>query len=158
MIRTDARITGRRVVSGPRADIGARPLDEDVGDLGPAELLRRPLALAEQLDRERPTLVVVLSDHGEAFGEHQRYGHNTSPHDEMTHVPVVLHPRAMVPGALAASPDALRSLGDLYPIIARTLGLRLPAGTTWPGASSSNRGSDFVSRRGLNMAQDISTH
>ena len=47
------------------------------------------------------TLVVIGSDHGEAFGEHGRYGHNTSVHREMTHVPVVLHPRELVAGTVA---------------------------------------------------------
>lgn len=95
-------------------------------------LLARALEAWDDLGRSRPRLLIVLSDHGEALGEHGRYGHNSSVHREMTHVPVVFHPESMVPRSLAATPDALRSLSDLYPILAHTLGLSLPAGTLWP--------------------------
>ena len=95
-------------------------------------LVARALRAWDAMDRERPRLLVFLSDHGEAFGEHGRYGHNTSVHREMTHVPLVLHPRALVPKSVSTSPGALRSLGDVYPLIAHALSLRLPAGTTWP--------------------------
>lgn len=95
-------------------------------------LVERALQAWRMLGRDRPLLLVFVSDHGEAFGEHDRYGHNSSVHAEMTHVPVILHPAAMVPESIRETPDALRSLGDLYPILVHTLGLSLPSGTTWP--------------------------
>jgi arylsulfatase len=122
-----------------RGRLGSDPADQerlealyDGGLRRGDALLARALEAWDALGRSRPRLLVILSDHGEAFGEHGRYGHNTSVHREMTHVPVVLHPNDLVPSALAASPDALRSLADLYPILVRVLGLELPAGTTWP--------------------------
>ena len=47
-------------------------------------------------------------------------------------MPVILHPAEMIPESIRSAPDALRSLGDLYPMLMHTLGLRLPPGTTWP--------------------------
>lgn len=40
------------------------------------------------LDR---SVVVLLADHGEAFGEHGRVGHSSTPYIEMTHVPLTIH-------------------------------------------------------------------
>jgi arylsulfatase A-like enzyme len=45
--------------------------------------------LAERALLER-TIVVVTSDHGEAFREHGRMLHNTTLYDEMIHVPLVV--------------------------------------------------------------------
>lgn len=95
-------------------------------------LVERALVAWRALGRERPLLLVVVSDHGEAFGEHDRFGHNSSVHAEMTHVPVILHPAEMIPGSIQGATDALRSLGDLYPMLVHMLGLKLPPGTTWP--------------------------
>ena len=36
------------------------------------------------------TVVIVTSDHGDAFGEHGLYGHNYSLYDELVHVPLLL--------------------------------------------------------------------
>ncbi|MEM7349545.1 MAG: sulfatase [Acidobacteriota bacterium] len=38
----------------------------------------------------RDTVVIVTSDHGEAFGEHQHWGHNTHLYEELIHVPLVV--------------------------------------------------------------------
>lgn len=131
--------TGPDIVAFDEGRFGEDPADQarlealyDGGLRRGDALLARALRAWDALDRDRPRLLVVLSDHGEAFGEHGRYGHNTSVHREMTHVPVVLHPRELVAGSVAGSPGALRSLGDLLPLLVHSLGLRLPAGTTWP--------------------------
>lgn len=90
----------------------------------------RILERFRNLDRERDLVVVVVSDHGEAFGEHGRFSHQTTPYDEMLHVPVVLHPRARFAGA-ARAPDALRGLPDVLPLLLGALEVPLPE-TTWP--------------------------
>jgi len=95
-------------------------------------LVARVLRAWEGRGTGRPTLVVFGSDHGEAFGEHGRYGHNTTPYDEMVHVPMVFAPRALVPPSIVESADAFRSLGDLLPLLIGTLGVDLPAGSRWP--------------------------
>ena len=94
-------------------------------------LLRRALDAWRATGRSRPLLTVVSSDHGEAFGEHGRYGHNNSAHDAMIHVPLVLHPRSLVNG-LDAVDEHLRSMSDVLPLVLRTLDIGLPPGTTWP--------------------------
>jgi arylsulfatase A-like enzyme len=40
-------------------------------------------------DRGRPTVVVIVSDHGENIGDHGLFGHNSSLHDTLLHVPLV---------------------------------------------------------------------
>ncbi len=40
------------------------------------------------------TWVVITSDHGEHFGEHDRFGHGSSLYNEQTHVPLIAHPSA----------------------------------------------------------------
>jgi arylsulfatase A-like enzyme len=63
---------------------GIRFVDSLVGDLVDG------LAERGRLDR---TLLVVTSDHGEAFGEHGFHGHMVGLHAETLHVPLVLrHP------------------------------------------------------------------
>lgn len=37
------------------------------------------------------TLIIISSDHGEAFGEHGYYEHPRYLHDELLHVPLILH-------------------------------------------------------------------
>jgi len=51
----------------------------------------------EARDGFRDTVVVVTSDHGEQLGEHGLYGHGSSLHEELLHVPlVVLGPADLV--------------------------------------------------------------
>ncbi|MCK4271240.1 sulfatase-like hydrolase/transferase, partial [bacterium] len=38
------------------------------------------------------TLIVLNSDHGEAFGEHQKYYHGMTVYDEMVRVPIIIKP------------------------------------------------------------------
>jgi arylsulfatase A-like enzyme len=99
------------------------------GSLRRADALVQRALDAWKTRAPRPTLTILLSDHGEAFGEHGRFGHNSTPFDEMLHVPFVMSPRELVPAEVRAGRTAFRSLGDVYPLLLRTLGLGLPAGT-----------------------------
>lgn len=83
------------------------------------------------LGRSRPLLVLVLSDHGEGFGERGRYSHNSTVFPGMLRVPLVASPRSLVP-SLATSGEGWRSLEDVLPLLLRDLGLPLPAGPGWP--------------------------
>ncbi|MCB9897506.1 MAG: sulfatase-like hydrolase/transferase [Planctomycetes bacterium] len=64
------------------------------------------------------TLVVVVSDHGEAVGQHGRYGHNWRSYEEYVHVPIILdHPRlphGLVLDGLISTLDVLPTLADLF--------------------------------------------
>lgn len=77
------------------------------------------------------TLIVVVGDHGEAFGEHGLHGHATGLWDENLRVPLVfLNPRLFAGGQRA---DLLAGLVDVAPTIADLFGLAPPAG--WHGTS-----------------------
>jgi arylsulfatase A-like enzyme len=75
--------------------------------------------------RRRPTwdntVILITSDHGEAFMEHGRLGHNTTVYGEMLHVPFVLRlPVGME--APAVDTDQLVSLTDIAPTLAGLAG------------------------------------
>ncbi len=72
------------------------------------------LGLAER------TLVVLVSDHGEAFGEHGMVEHGMSPHEPALRVPLVLRGPGVPAGRRVASPA---SLVDVAPTILDLLGL-----------------------------------
>jgi len=77
------------------------------------------------------TLVVVVGDHGEAFGEHDHRFHGEEVYEEDVRVPVMLiHP------GLPHRGEVLHRIGgqvDVAPTIADVLGLK--PGRTWQGRS-----------------------
>ncbi len=75
------------------------------------------------------SLIVVCADHGDAFGEHGAYGHNSGVFQEAIHIPLVVK----LPGRAAGVeiPDPV-SLVDLLPTLAALLGLR--GDPSWQGA------------------------
>ncbi len=76
------------------------------------------LASEDLLDR---TLVIVASDHGEAFGEHGREGHARDLYAEVTEVPFVLSfPFRIEPGLVVATRTANV---DIWPTALDLLGL-----------------------------------
>jgi arylsulfatase A-like enzyme len=70
--------------------------------------------------RKRPnwnnTVVLVTSDHGEAFFEHRRMGHNNTVYDEMLRVPFILR---LPPGSATGKIDLdrLATLADIVPTL-----------------------------------------
>ena len=77
------------------------------------------------------TVLVVVGDHGEAFGEHGARTHDTI-WDEVLRVPaVVVAPGRVAPGSRIEGP---RTSGDLVPTVADLLGFRLEGGRL-PGQS-----------------------
>lgn len=93
-------------------------------------------ALAER----RPTMLVVLSDHGEGFREHKHNfrhgigGPTVSLHDEVIHIPIIF----WAPGIVAPSDPATYpfSLLDVAPTLLAGVGLPVPASMVgrdfWP--------------------------
>ncbi len=73
--------------------------------------------LLDALDLSR-TLVVVLSDHGDAFGQHGIFGHNFSSFEEMVHIPMMLRHPSLPAGRVVNTPvmsiDILPTLADLF--------------------------------------------
>lgn len=70
--------------------------------------------LLEELERRgvlNNTVVVITSDHGESFGEHQDHGHGNSLYMPLLHVPLVVFFPPQVPaGRQIADPISLRDL------------------------------------------------
>jgi arylsulfatase A-like enzyme len=70
-------------------------------------------------------LVVVTADHGEAFGDHQLFGHDISVYQEGIRVPLLVRfPRQLRGEAVAT----LTSLTDLFPTILEEAGVPIPPG------------------------------
>jgi arylsulfatase len=99
-----------------------------------AEIRFMDAQLGRLLDavRARPngerTLIVVTSDHGEAFGEGGRYFHTYWLSQELLHVPLLVrYPNAAGGGRVDESP---MQLTDVLPLVATELGLELPAAIT----------------------------
>jgi tetratricopeptide (TPR) repeat protein len=82
------------------------------------ELERR--GLAEQ------TVVILTSDHGEAFGEHVEEGHGLLAYDETLKVPLIVHAPGRLPSDRAVATRV--RLADLMPSIEELYGLPLSDG------------------------------
>jgi arylsulfatase A-like enzyme len=83
---------------------------------GKLEELLRSLA---QLGLEDRTLVIVTSDHGEAFGEHDVVYHVITGYEVVTRVPAVL----FAPGERPGHYRELASHRDIYPTVLGAFGL-----------------------------------
>ncbi len=83
--------------------------------------------LMQRLEREgalENTVIVVLSDHGEALGEDGRYGHGDALHDAELHVPLMVR----VPGGIGRVVQAPAMLVDVLPTVLDHAGAVVPAG------------------------------
>jgi arylsulfatase A-like enzyme len=89
------------------------------------------------------TVVVITSDHGEAFGEHKLYRHGFEVWEELVRVPLVVH----VPGAPPSRVAARRSAIDLVPTTLELMGVALPPAAAQPADS------DFLS--GASLLPDV---
>lgn len=118
------------------------------------ELVHRADAdLAPLFDRlrraaeDRPVLIVAVSDHGQAFDEHDNYGHGVAHptvtlHDEIVRVPIIVWgPGLVPPGRSSTRPVGLT---DVAPSILAAAGITPPPGMRgadlwplWTGASDS---------------------
>ena len=91
--------------------------------------------LFDELDKTglaATTTVIVMADHGEAFGVHpgeEGFFHGMSLYNELLHVPLMFR----VPGARPAVRHDVVELVDLAPTIAALFGVKPPA--TWVGRS-----------------------
>ncbi len=105
---------------------GAIPADEDclenVIGLYDGNLAAADDAVGQLLDalraRERwtDTLVLITADHGEAFLEHGRMGHNSTVFDEMLRVPFVLRAPAWMDTSQVDT-ERLVTLADIVPTL-----------------------------------------
>jgi arylsulfatase A-like enzyme len=104
------------------------------------EQLERLLAFALAPERRDRTVVIITSDHGEAFDEHHNSRHGGTVHEEELHVPLVVLGGGVVPG-LYATPV---SLVELLPTILGLAGLATPEGVCGDGwAPTLRQGGDL---------------
>jgi arylsulfatase A-like enzyme len=88
-----------------------------------AEMDQKLSGLLESIDRHAPrTVVIIVSDHGEEFGEHGDFKHQ-QPYNEILRVPLIIrHPDIAVGERVSRNV----SLIDLAPTILRELGIESP--------------------------------
>jgi hypothetical protein len=78
--------------------------------------------LTSELDLDRDTLVIFISDHGEEFWDHGSVIHSHTLYQELLHVPLLIRAPGIVPTRIAAT----ISLMDLAPTILELLEIPLP--------------------------------
>jgi arylsulfatase A-like enzyme len=108
---------------------------------GSAAVLRPLIDQYRELGLDQKTIFLVLGDHGEAFGEHERRAHDTVPYEEGVRVPFVIHDpsaRWVRPGVLPGPVSHL----DVLPTILEVLGLQVTKGKL-PGVSIFSRPRDL---------------
>ena len=88
------------------------------------------------------TLIIITSDHGEAFGEHSYLGHCRSVYDSEVHVPLIVKNPNSHRGSISTR---LASSIDLFPTIVDIVGGRVPDGLD----GISLRSADLGSRAGV---------
>ena len=79
-----------------------------------------------QLDES--TLVVIVGDHGEAFGQHEQYTHASKIYEENVHVPLILVNKNLFKGE---TNNIISGHIDIAPTVMSLL--QLPAGEQWQG-------------------------
>jgi hypothetical protein len=86
----------------------------------------------------KDTVVMVMGDHGEAFLERGRYGHNQGYSPEEVHVPLVYYEPGRAPGRIRTLTDHL----DIVPTILPLAGVKNPAEDYSSGRSLFSHGPD----------------
>jgi arylsulfatase A-like enzyme len=100
----------RRVPPGERAQMDA--YDRTIREAD--DLIASLLAELDRLGITERTLVVLLSDHGEAFGEHGAVEHGYAGHQEQLHIPLVFRGPGIPAGTRV---DAPASIVDVAPTV-----------------------------------------
>jgi len=132
-------------------DFGHEAIDRYDEEIAHSDaVLGRVIPSLDEIAAHRPLVVVVMSDHGEGFGEHGVVFHSFDAHEEALRSVLVVRG----PGVIAGPRNALVSLIDLYPTmlayVGRTPTLRSPARSLLPvlqappGANIPWRGAVFA--------------
>ncbi len=70
------------------------------------------------------SVVVVISDHGDEFWEHGDVGHAQAPHQELTHVPFMIHAPGVLPAGHVVQTEVENM--DMTPTLLDLAGLPIP--------------------------------
>lgn len=84
--------------------------------------LRKFLVALKRTPMWRNTVVILMADHGEAFGEHGQKTHGGYAYEELLHIPLVIR----VPGDKPRTISEVVSLIDLGPTILDLFGVETP--------------------------------
>ena len=104
-----------------KAQYPQSPYDGEIAYMDSA--IGKVLAALRKSGLHDQSLIVVVADHGEAFGEHGEWSHGLFLYDETIHVPLLIK--------LPASPhrqiDSRVGLVDIAPTLLQQVGIALPA-------------------------------
>ena len=88
--------------------------------------LRNLIDQYKELGLYEDTVFVLYGDHGEAFGEHERFQHDNVPYEEGLRIPLLIHdPRQLQNGARIEVPV---SQLDVLPTLVEVLGYEIEGG------------------------------
>lgn len=111
-------------------DVGHPMLNRYLNALRRAdELIGSILDALSRRNLDKSTLVIVVGDHGEAFGSHEQYGHASYIYQENLHVPLYFINPVLFKGE---SNDEIAGLKDIGTTILAILGMEQPEG--WQGS------------------------
>lgn len=75
---------------------------------------------------EKNTLMIFVSDHGEEFYEHGKFGHGIQFHEQMLRVPLIMSLAGVLPSGLRVGFDV--QLSDIPPTLLDLIGESIPPG------------------------------
>lgn len=97
------------------------------------------------------TLIVLVSDHGEEFWEHDSYGHGHTLYDELLHVPLLVKlPRSIRTGRIATPV----STAGIFSTVLEACALPIPPGYPATGSLLQPAGDRPLHALGLNRFED----
>ncbi len=116
---------------GREKDVATRPgLLQTLIDLYDSEINYTDsliqVVLQEILPPEPNRMIIVTSDHGEGFLEHERVGHGNSLFEELIRVPLIIVPPEG--RAVSSFADQPATINDIFPTICEAAGLVVPSG------------------------------
>ncbi|MFQ5352138.1 MAG: tetratricopeptide repeat protein, partial [Candidatus Binatia bacterium] len=98
------------------------------------------------------TLIVLVGDHGEAFGEHGEFGHTIFMYDTNLHVPMLfVHPNLPKGRRI----DTIVEVVDVFPTVLGLLGWAPPEGLLSRSLAAAIRGSDLPPIQSYSEGQHV---
>ena len=126
-------------------DAGIRTLDDRLKEL---------FSELESSGALENTCVVIVSDHGEAFGEHGKFEHHQSVYQEEVHIPLILKLPGQVSGQRVSR---YFDMTDVMPTVLASLGMTPPNCVEGKSRITSNRVRPVIAFLG-NYERDFTEH
>lgn len=84
--------------------------------------LKEILSYLSSSELSKNTIVVLVSSHGEAFGEHGRFSHEQIPYNELLHTPLIIK----IPGYGSSRVIDVTENIDIFPTLTDAVGVPTP--------------------------------